>query len=75
MEAERSLISAFVSPSYRRRCLELLTTPHGRERLRHELAHFKGIDSRFSFPIPSNQQTARGIHNVLMSRVHEPIVT
>ncbi len=65
---EESLILSFISPNYRRRMLTLLRTSGGRRKFRAQLAHFRGLDSRFAQLVPSNQQSANEIERLLKEK-------
>jgi hypothetical protein len=59
------LIQAFFLPERRERYLEFVSSPKRRRKLLAELAHFKGLDERYKYPIPPAMQTAEGITNLL----------
>ena len=67
-EHEAALIRAFVAPKRRARFLSFLRTPHGREKLRAALPHFRALDERFAHLVPSEDRYAASIEATLRSK-------
>ena len=65
---EIALISAFIIRERRQRMIEMLQNPKRRIKLLQRLAHFGDLDSRFAHRIPSNQQSAISIGELLKQK-------
>jgi hypothetical protein len=59
-------LSCFIAPARRRRFRELLTAPRGRERLRRELAHYEGLDPRYTTKLIGESRKRAQIHDHLL---------
>ena len=67
-EHERELVRSFILPERQGRYLELLAKPKRRKDITNTLAHFKHVDMRFAVQIPSHQQHAANILQILQSK-------
>src|ERR1700712_3818975 len=66
---EEGFVRAFIEKSKQDRCIAFLTSAKHRRKFTVELAHFKGLDERFSQPIPSKTaHTAKEICQLLRSK-------
>ena len=66
---EEGLVRAFIEKSKQDRCISFLASPKHRRKFTVELAHFKGLDDRFSQPIlPRTAHTVMEICQLLRSR-------
>src|SRR5947209_1082028 len=50
---EEGFVRAFIEKSKQDRCISFLTSAKHRRKFTGELAHFKGLDERFSQPVPA----------------------
>jgi hypothetical protein len=66
-EHEASL-ALFLLPRHRKRFQELLTSTHGREKLRQSLAHLLYLDPRFLTPIRGDSSRPEAIYRMLLAR-------
>ena len=64
--AERAFLEAFVIRQRRDRYLAMLESTRGREKFVAGLGHFRHFDPRFMVSIPPRDQTAEGIHRLLL---------
>jgi len=67
-EHERQLVLAFILPQRQSRYLELLEKPKRRKEITDALAHFKHLDARYAFTIPSQHGSTLGILELLRSK-------
>jgi hypothetical protein len=66
---EEGFVRAFIEKSKQDRCISFLTSAKHRQKFTRELAHFKGLDERFSQPIPAKTaHTVKEICQLLMSK-------
>ena len=66
---EEGFVRAFIEKSKQDRCISFLTSAKHRRKFTIELAHFKGLDERFSLPIPSKTaHTVKEICQLLRSK-------
>ena len=68
IDLEISILNSFVLPKRKERCLALLKTKSGRERLQSRLPHFHDFDPRFTIPILPSRQTSADIFFTLKKR-------
>lgn len=68
VDHERLLIQAFIVPSKRTRMIDLLSKPKRRSKILVKLPHFRDLNLRYSFKIPSSLQTSKGIHDLLKKK-------
>ena len=72
---EEGFVRAFIEKSKQDRYLSFLTSAKHRRKFTVELAHFKGLDERFSLPIPPKAaHTVKEICQLLRSKGAEQTV-
>jgi hypothetical protein len=64
---EKAFFEAFVVPAKRDRCVELLVTLHGREKIRRLLDHFADLDPRSCRRIRTSEQNPADTLRLLRS--------
>jgi hypothetical protein len=68
LEHSSAIVRSFVTPERRERYLGLLSSPRGREKLRHALAHFRDLDPRCARELPKGVHTPAEIAALLRAR-------
>jgi hypothetical protein len=68
MTEEEEFIDAFFLPSKKDRYKGFVRNTRTRGKFLAELCHFRGLDNRFRYEIPSTQQTVHGIIDLLRSK-------
>lgn len=63
-----AIIRAFVLPERQERCLALLESERGRDKLRRSLAHFSALDPRHSRLLTSAEYSVDGVRRLLQER-------
>ena len=62
------MVRSFILPQRQDRYLELLANPKRRNQITAGLAHFKHLDPRFAFLVPSEHRLAPGLFRLLKSK-------
>ncbi len=65
---EEEVIRAFILPNQRDRYLEFLTTPKKRTKFIGQLAHFKHLNPKFAFSVPSGEASASALLKLLKAK-------
>ena len=71
-EQEAILLKTFARKDRKDRLLTLRRSKKGREKLRARIAHFDDLDQRHMQKIPADQQSSKGILQLLMARRASP---